>query len=515
MARHFMWILLAAESLLWGVGPCWARDGNPMAIKAASCKAVSEWNFTDIEDAPTHISSADFIEPKDGEPGHCRVRGYIWPQVGFELQLPETWNGRFIEMGSGGEGGNLDWATNCPTHRGYACIATDMGHTGRGGLWAYNNLQAMVDYGYRAAHVAAVAGKVITGRYYGRPPKHSYFHGCSTGARQALVQAQRFPWDFDGIIAGGVWIDETISTMTLVWGSRVLKDETGKPLLSEEDFQAVRQAVLQQCDLDDGLKDGLIGNPLRCQFDPAVLQCQGEKKAGCLTDRQIQAVKKVYEGPTTSTGIKLSAGGSVPGTEHGWKDYIGSLEQWPKSFFRGMVIPPAGFQWNLRDFDFDRDYKRFLNGAQESLVSNNNPDLRTFKGAGGKLMLYVGWNEWSLPKRAIDYYDTVERTMGGPANTQDFFRLFMIPGADHCTGGEGPFAVDFLTYMEAWVERDQAPDMMIGAHVSEANPWTLRYPLPPETAVSFTRPLYPYPLWAKYRGTGDPSKAENFKAVGQ
>jgi len=489
-----------------------------MSTQADMCKTLAASVFTDMKDAPTQISSAELIEPSGDEPSHCRVRGYIWPQIGFELKLPDIWNGKFIEIGSGGEGGELSLqvaASWCPTHRGYACIVTDLGHTGIGGLWAYNNLQAMVDYGYRAAHVAAVAGKAITEHYYGRPPNYSYFQGCSTGSRQALVEAQRFPWDFNGIIAAGVWIDETISTMTLVWGSRALKDETGKPLLSEEDFQMVRQAVLQRCDLDDGVKDGLIGNPLRCRFDPAVLRCSEQRKEVCLTDRQIEAVRKVYEGPTTSTGVKLSAGGSVPGTEHLWNHYLGGLERWPKAYFRGMVIPPAGFQWDLNDFDFDRDYKRFFNGMQESLVNDNNPDLRMFKNAGGKLMLYVGWNEWSLPKRVIDYHDTVEKTMGGPAATRDFFRLFMIPGANHCSGGEGPFAVDFLSYMEAWVERGQAPDMMIGAHVQTDNPWLLKFPLRPETPISFTRPLYPYPLWAMYRGRGDTSKAENFKPVGQ
>jgi feruloyl esterase len=246
-----------------------------------------------------------------------------------------------------------------------------------------------------------------------------------------------------------------------------------------------------------------------------------------LTDTQVDALKKVYAGPTTTAGVKLSPGGAVSGWEQDWilepgvdgMGYIVSdgsesaLEKSATEYFRWTVLPPNGSGWHLEDFDFDRDSRRFANGTQESLLEDTNPDLRRFKAAGGKLILYLGWKEWSLPRQAIDYYETVERTMGGRSATRSFFRLFLVPGMNHCAGGEGASAIDVLHYMETWVERGQPPDVMIGAHVRTENPMTLKFPLEPGTQMTFTRPIYPYPLWAKYKGSGDTSRAENFRPV--
>jgi hypothetical protein len=252
-----VFLTLSRSPLLWAGEPL----SRTVASPAAACQTLANLDFSGIDEAPTQLLGAQLVESKSGVSGYCEVQGYILPQVGIELRLPNVWNGKFIEIGSGGEGGDFNFVRWCPTNRGYACIFSDMGHTGRGGLWAVNNLQAQIDYGYRAAHVAAVAGKAITARYYGRAPRYSYFHGCSTGARQGLVEAQRFPWDFDGVIVGGVWVDD-ISTMNFIWGSRALKDEEGKPLLSADNIRTIHEAVLAKCDLDDGVKDGLISHPL-------------------------------------------------------------------------------------------------------------------------------------------------------------------------------------------------------------------------------------------------------------
>jgi feruloyl esterase len=192
-----------------------------------------------------------------------------------------------------------------------------MGHRGKDqdGLWAYNNLQAQVDFGYRGAHVAAVAGKAIAERYYGHAPKYSYFHGCSTGGRQAMVEAQRFPWDFDGILGGGPWINDSDSTMAMVWGIKALRDKDGHAILTPAELRSINEAVLAKCDLDDGVKDGTISNPRACKFDPAELACGTSKKASCLNEAQINAVRKLYAGPTTSTGIHIFPGGVMPGFE--------------------------------------------------------------------------------------------------------------------------------------------------------------------------------------------------------
>lgn len=509
----------------------------------AACEALSHVDFLGIDEAPTQIASAEVVDPKNSNndsfgrsPVYCSVSGYVWPQVGFELRLPITgWNGKFIEIGCGGACGHLGWTFWCPVHRGYACIVADMGHRGvdQDGLWAANNLQAQIDFGFRGVHVAAVAGKAITEYYYRRPPQYSFYHGCSTGARLGLIEAERFPWDFDGVMAGGVWVDDTISSMNFAWGGHVLRDANGKPILSHAELEMAHEAVLAKCDMDDGVKDGLIGNPLGCKFDPGELRCKAGQQSRCLTDAQVEAVTKMYNGPMNSKGELLSPGGFARGTEPEWMVDPGDqqngenpivsdgsmshVEEWATEYFRWMVLPPAGRKWNLKDFDFDRDYKRFANGAQESLIGDTNPDLRKFKKAGGKLLMYVGWKDGNLPITTIDYYQTVERTMGGPQSTRDFARLFLVPGMEHCTGGEGAFAVDYLDYMEKWVEKDQAPDVMIGAHVPKyekgAEGFQLQFPLNPSLPITFTRPIYPYPQWAKYKGSGDTNKAENFEPV--
>jgi hypothetical protein len=524
---------------------------------ATQCKMLEQAELSNVADAPTQVTMARWIEASAGVAASCWVTGFVWPQVGFILGLPADWNGKFLERGCGGDCGSIDDAvTKCsaPIQRGYACIGFDGGHTGGGGLWAVNNLQAQVDFGYRAAHVTALAGKAITERFYQRVPSYSYFWGASTGGRQALVEAQRFPWDFDGIISGAPWINDTDSAMNVVWANRALAGADGKPLLTRADLQLVHDAALAHCDMDDGVRDGIIGNPAACKFDPGELVCKMKtaKQATCLTQAQAEAVRKVYLGPVNSKGEKTYVGGAVPGSEMGWIDdgvldyirtggQIGGSEEWALIYFRHMVMPPAGPHWKLSDFDFDRDYKRFGTGAQESLLNAANPDLRKFKAAGGKLLIYQGWNDQSdLPEMTIDYYQMVEKTMGGRAATQDFARLFLIPGMLHVSGGDGAFAIDYLTYLERWVEHQQPPELMIGAHVDDnylAQPgkslegaapsdigssvWsakfvgalTLKIPLDPAVPIAFTRPVYPYPKRAKYKGTGDPKDAANFASI--
>lgn len=520
------------------------------------CRAVASIDFSGVVDAPTEITAVNPLKATDKTPALCQVQGYISPQVGFKVGLPTAWNGKLLEVGCGGDCGSSDHfelprACGAPLERGYACIAFDGGHTGSGGLWAVNNLQAQVDFGYRGAHVTALAGKAITEKYYNMPPRYSYFRGCSTGARMALVEAQRFPWDFNGIISGAPWVNDTDSAMNMVWAHRVLRARNGKPIVTRADLKLVHDAALARCDMDDGLKDGIIGNPTACKFDPGDLVCRAGQHSGCLSRAQADAVRKVYDGPRNSMGEKLYVSGAAIGSEMGWVDEVldyirsdntpGGSESWALTYFRHMVMPPAGRSWQLMDFDFDRDYKRFGGGTQESLLNAANPDLRKFKAAGGKLILWQGWNDQSdLPQMTIDYYETVQRVMGGRTDTLDFARLFMIPGMLHCTGGDGAFAVDYLTSLESWVEHGQPPDKLIGAHVddsylerlgrqpdagelSDSGPsdetarfmgaLMLKLPLDLEIPVTFRRPIYPYPLRAKYKGIGDPTDAINFEPV--
>jgi hypothetical protein len=512
-----------------------AQEGIGVTAPAAACQRLQSTDFTSVVDAPLQVVDARIVEASGTVPAYCRVQGYVFPQVGIELRLPvANWNGKFIEVGDGGYGGAMYlFLCEGPVRKGYACIASDMGHKGATnlGLWARDNVQAQADWGFRATHVTAVAGKAIVQAYYTRPAAKSYMYGCSTGGYQGLVESQRFPWDFDGIVAIAPDADsEADVSMRQVWKFRKLLNAEGKPVLARADLTLLHQAALRACDLTDGVKDGIVGDPLGCRFDPAVLTCSAGRNTGCLTPVQVQAVKEVYAGPHTSGGVPIATRGVFPGSELDWEvDQDSAAEV--SEFFRYLLFRPApGSSWKISDFDFDHDYQRLGLGA---MYTDNNPDLRRFKAAGGKLLVAQGGNDaLEIPGAIFDYYEIVERTMGGRAATTDFFRLFLVPGMKHCSAGDGAFAVDYLTYLEAWVEHNQAPEVMIGAHVDtdyllkhsqdtgasdgERIWWAafkLMYPLDPEIPVTFTRALYPYPAIARYKGAGDPNDARNFGPV--
>ncbi len=516
-------------------------DTPVSADEQARCEALTETNFTKTMDAPTIVNEALVVanpaslirglstpsaaavdaltrDLREMQP-YCRVRGYVSPQVGFELALPmQHWNGKFLHIGCGGWCGDASWyAAYCALARGYACIGTDMGHTGESGLWMRNNnLQGQSDFAYRATHVATLAGKAIVERYYGKDPQRSYFSGCSTGGYQAMMEAQAFPWDFDGIIAGAPDMDESDLSLRGIWLKQNFLDKANHPILNADEIQLLHRAVLERCDMDDGVKDGIISDPVHCKFDPAVLACKPGEHSGCLTSQQVQAVKNIYGVPVTSKGLQISTRGVFPGSELNWPEDL--VATWGDTFFKNAgLLTPSGTEWKYSDFDFDRDYKRSGTGW---LFADTNPDLRRFKAAGGKLLSYQGGNDTSeIPGAVVDYYETVERTMGGRAATQDFYRLFVIPGMNHCDGGDGAYAIDYLHYLEDWVEHGRAPDVMIGAHLQHPvadGKWgrLAKYPLDETSPATFYRPVYPYPLHAKYKGKGDPNKAESFGSTG-
>ncbi len=510
-------------------------DEDAVVTATEQCTALKHVDFSRIQDAPTQITEARLIEAK-GDPAYCQVRGYVSPQVEFEIRLPvNNWNGKFMETGCGGACGTLyiDW--KCPSllHKGYACIASDMGHEARvgDGLWAYNNLQAEVDWGYRAAHVTALAGKVITERFYKKAPDKSYFMGCSTGGREGMVEAQRFPWDFDGIIAGAPASDQSGTIVVRLAAALAMRASDGASILSQADLQLVHNAVVAACDMNDGVRDGLIGDPRTCKFDPGELVCKENSNTRCLSREQGNTIKKIYGGPMKSNGERIYADGALmPGSELAFGEYYqsGQFSSFDVDFLRYMAfIPDAGPNWQPSDFNFDRDYKRF--GMMESLYEAKNPDLRAFKANGGKLILYHGWADAGPggipPLKTVDYYETAEKTMGGPATTQDFFRLFMIPGMGHCGGGKGADRIDYVSYLENWVENGQAPDVIVGAHIdtdqflSTHDSKSANFSVESESFLSdprnvkFSRPVYPYPIQARYKGTGDPNKAESFEPV--
>lgn len=496
------------------------------------CKSLAAMDFTGVEDAPAFLTSANFVQPAANLPGYCRVQGYVAPQVGFELRLSAGgWNGKFVELGCGGWCGSYNGdACNQQLRNGFACVVTDMGHKGGGAdvLWSENNLQAQMDFGFRATHVGAVIGKAIAERFYGKSPQRSYYVGCSTGGYQGVMEAQRYPWDFDGIVAGAPDIGEGQANVRALWEARTALDAQGNPLLKPETQRLVHKAVLERCDQADGLKDGLIGDPTSCKFDPRELVCKNGNTKDCLTQAQAEIAYKLYAGAMNSKGEPISTGGFWPGSELYWQ------EIWPawseEQFFKfGLVGYTENSNWKYTDYNFDEDYKRLGIAPQ---YDNTNPDLRNFKKAGGKIIIYTGGDDTiDLPGAVTDYYEAVDREMGGGAATRSFARLFVIPGMEHCYGGTGAYAIDFFGSLQDWVEKGQAPDRLIGAHVSDEylishNPWidfttdrevklwhvagSVSVLTDSSIPVSFRRPVYPYPTRTRYLGHGDPNDASSF-----
>jgi feruloyl esterase len=499
----------------------------PASELGARCKDLPNQEFGNIVDAATQITAANIVPATASTPAFCLAQGYISPSIGFELHLPlANWNGKFIHQGCGGYCGTLIIGIACDAYvaRGYACSVTDMGHrsTMLDGKWAYNNLQAEADFAFRATHVAALSGKALTRAFYSNAPSRSYYLGCSTGGRQGMVEAQRFPFDFDGIVAGAPVMNETGDGLALLWHTLALSGPGTTPAVTTEKLRALHAAVIAACDMNDGIKDGLIGDARDCAFDPATLACTAKQTATCLTTSELAAVRKLYSGPVTSTGKLIYNGGAQKGSELNWINNYYQDDGQPSHYasmmtdmFRYMVFwPDAGPNWKMTDFNWDEDYKRV--GLMESLYSGSNPDLTAFKDAGGKLMVYHGWDDQSvLPLPTVDYYEKATRLMGGPAATQDFFRLFMMPGMNHCTGGAGADMVDYLSYLEAWVEKGEAPERLLATHV-KADPkvpsYLLRFPLEP-ARVEFTRPVFPYPLRTRYSGKGDVNDAASYRAA--
>lgn len=495
----------------------WPADDD-----AARCQQLAKEDFSAIQDASSQVTEAKLVAPDGDVPAYCDVRGYVNPSVGIGLKLPvANWNGKFLEMGCGGSCGtlfssyseNLGHDCDQGLRKGYACVATDQGHQGTDFAWSKNNLQAQIDYAFRAVHVTSIAGKAIAGRYYGKAPQKSYFWGCSDGGWEAMNEAQKFPWDFDGIVSVAPVTDMVGFMLSGLWRDRVAEHD-GKALFTDADVEWLHRAVLAKCDNDDGVRDGVISNPQACRIDFSAWACTATKTSECLSDAQIEALERIYAGPINAKSEKLGGQGILPGMEKmiptkpmagaGGKAY----DDWALGYMQ-----PSGSGLTPETFDFDSDYKRLA--LFQAMTAAKNPDLSAMKAAGGKLILAHGLVDMALTASlSVDYYEKAERTMGGKAATQDFFRLFLVPGMDHCSGGPGAYAIDYLNYIEDWSERGKAPDMMVGAHIQEGlyKGWDYKLPADP-AAVTFTRPIYPYPQHAKYKGSGDPNDARNFEAA--
>jgi feruloyl esterase len=477
-------------------------------------------DFGDLAEAPTQITSARVAAARPGIPSYCAVEGYVAPQIGFHLRLPMSgWNGKFYHQGCGGMCGSTYAGEGCnyAIARGYACIASDLGHrsTQVDTKWAIGNPQALIDFAWRATHLATVAGKAITEFAYQSSPSKSYFNGCSTGGRQAFTELQKFPEDYDGIIANAP-ASGMDAALQLLWSVQSNYRRDGSQVLSFADVDYLADRVMKACDPVDGLVDGVINDPRRCRFDPAVLQCGKDKSSQCLSPEKVSAIARIYRGPHDSKGMSWTEGAEL-GTELRWKgEYVGSdngppaYEGFMRDWFRriGFASDP-GKNWSIMDFDWDRDPPRARNA--EALLGVWNPDISNFTRRGGKLLLVQGWaDDVVMPGPMIRYYEKLVRQEGGLEKAKQNARLFMVPGSYHCWRGPGADAIDTLEALENWVEQGQAPEVLIGYHPVKASPSPIYLFPMAEGSYDFSRPYYPWPVMTRYSGKGDPSRAESF-----
>jgi feruloyl esterase len=435
---------------------------------------------------------------------HCRISITLRPspdsEIKSELWLPPAalWNGKFLMEGGGGFVGSVNTGGMTKAVReGYATASTDTGHTGGSGSFALGHPEKVTDFAYRAVHETALQSKALIASYYGRAPRLAYWEGCSTGGRQGLMSAQRYPEDFDGIIAGAPANNQIY---LCAWRMRLLMTSLKSPLhaLTPEKLKLLNDAVLDKCDANDGVNDRLLEDPRNCNFDPAVLKCNGPETATCLTAQQLETVNAAYTDIRKSTGELLYP--RLPfGGELGWLVPGGHTEPGSMDVDLFRYIAHQNPAWDWRTFDLEKDIARALVHGQE--IHAVNPDLSKFKARGGKLLIYHGWSDGGSggaisALNTISYYDSVLTQMG--QNQDNWLRLFMVPGMAHCGGGTGPNQFNPLAALERWREQNEPPQSLPAARVNERG------------AIDMTRPLCPYPQHAVYKGSGSINDAANF-----
>jgi feruloyl esterase len=435
-------------------------------------------------------------------PSFCRVAMTLTPSadsnISVEVWLPiSAWNGKYQAVGNGGWAGTIGYGALAEAvKRGYAASATDTGHSGASGSFALGHPEKLIDYAYRSEHAMAVAAKAVVQTFYSSTPSHSYFNGCSTGGRQAIVEASRFPNDFDGIIAGAAANPKThLDAWRMVMSQAMLKDTT--TLIPPSKYAVIHQAVLNACDALDGVRDGLIENPQLCHFNPETLRCKGPDGPDCLTAPQVESAR-VAMSPLKDpkTGAEIFPG-FEPGNELGWGRLLGGPEPYETAVDTYRYVIFQNPDWNWRTFSLERDLAQGDRVTQGTLAAVD-PNLTRFAGRGGKLLMYHGWADQDIaPRASVNFYLRTGEATQAPASNADWVRLFMVPGMQHCSGGEGPNTFDVVGALESWIERGRAPASMLASHSTQGR-------------IDRTRPLCPYPQVAKYSGTGSIDAAGSF-----
>jgi hypothetical protein len=513
--------LLRCSGLLLGL------LGSASVVFGADCGALKQLQLPDttitMAEAVTsgEVSGPEIAKPLRELPPSCRVTGILHPSsdsvIRFEVWLPESdWNQRYLGVGNGGFAGSIGYQSLAGNlKRGFATAGSDAGHqaTGEDASWAYQHPEKIKDFGWRAVHLTAQRAKDIIKTYYAKPASKSYFDSCSDGGREALMEAQRFPEDYDGILAGApanAWTHLISSGMSIT--QQTMSDPAG--YISNLKLPAVQRASLAACDASDGVKDGFLSDPAKCHFDPSVLLCKEQDSIDCLTKAQVHSLEAFYGGGKDGQG-KSFFPGYVMGDETGWSDWVlgngpgaSSGVQYVQNYFRYMVTDDP--KWNILTADVGSSLQEAVKKTAAELDSTN-PNLSGLHKRGGKLILYHGWDDPAIsPWNTIAYYQSVQKTMG-EADASKFVRLYMVPGMEHCVGGPGPSAFGQLGIATTsgpkygafdalvdWVEKDTSPDTVIATKYG------------PDNKAIMTRPLCPYPEVAKYKGTGDTNDATNF-----
>jgi feruloyl esterase len=482
-----------------GVALLWA----PLAM-AAACDSLGSLNLPYTTISLAQQVAAGGFTPSGGAsaqafgslPAFCRVAATLKPtpdsDIKIEVWMPASgWNRKLTVVGNGGWSGAINYSGMAQMlAHGYATASTDTGHEGSEAKFAMGHPEKLIDFAYRSEHELTVKAKAVVAAFYGDAARRSYWFGCSSGGKQGLMEAQRYPRDYDGIVAGApanYWTHLMFGDM---WpGESTLADPAHH--LSQEKFALLHKAAIDACDAQDGVSDGVVEDPTRCHFDPASLLCKGADEPACLTQPQIEAAREIYQGPMNPRTHQQVFPGFEAGSELGW----GAVAGGPKpfgivdSYFRYVLFQNP--DWDFRTLNFDKDVAA-ADKLDAKILNATDPDLKDFVSHGGKLFLYHGWNDQLIaPRNTVDYYARVAKKIGPKA--ADSVRLFMAPGMNHCGGGDGPSRFDQVGALDAWVEKGAAPERVIASHPSGR-----------------TRPLCPYPQVAKYKGSGSTDDAANF-----
>jgi feruloyl esterase len=498
---------LAAVSFFGGIGSAAAATCESLSMLSLphttvmAAQAVPPGAFVPAK--PFSMGTADPQPYKDLR-AFCRVSAQLRPTqdslIKFEVWMPiEGWNGKFLEVGNGGFSGEIWYpAMVQPLTQGYAIASTDTGHEGSVSdvSFALNHPEKWIDFSYRAIHETALEAKAIIQAYYGGTPKHSYWSGCSTGGRQGLMEAQRYPADFDGIVAGAPANHLVTLSARYLWVAQALHRDASS-FIPPDKLLLLHDAVLKACDAMDGVQDGVLENPARCTFDPQVLACRGTGDGACLTASQIDAARAVYAPWMNPRTKQMIWPGLAAGSELGWATGVGQVTPQPMALALGIFqyVAFKNPNWDWRSFDFDKD---LAFAAKSAAAADAGPNLKAYFDRGGKLLQYHGWADPGIsPQTSIDYFKSVLTASGGAAKLADAYRLFMVPGMAHCRGGEGPDRFDAVSALDQWVDQKKAPEQLLTSRLRNGT-------------VDRTRPLCVYPQVAMYKGSGSTDDAANF-----